>query len=230
VSRLNIASPAGKVESGSHGSSNNKDKEMTEKYFRFTPDDTFMLLIDHQEGTLDFVRNVPRAGVVQNARALARVAKILDMPVVLTSSQEDQVQGPLIEDFREILPEQYERRVRRAGIANAWDDADFRAAALEAAGERRNVILAGVTNDVCTLAPTVSMTEAGFTVKAVQDAGGSLSRTAEEVAVRAWERVGALTTTTASLIAELAVDWTTERGERLAQVTFEELVAHLDDL
>ncbi len=202
---------------------------MAEKHIRFTPDDTFMLLIDHQEGTLDFVRNVQRAGIVQNARALARVAKVLDMPVVLTSSQEDKAQGPLIGVLREILPEQYERRVRRSGVANAWDDNDFRAAALAAAGERRHVILAGVTNDVCTVAPAISMTEAGFTVKVVQDAGGSPSRTAEEVAVRAWERVGALTTTTASLIAELAVDWSTERGGRLAQVTFEEVLAHLDD-
>ncbi|MTD53800.1 isochorismatase family protein [Amycolatopsis sp. RM579] len=200
---------------------------MRSNHVRFTPDDTFMLLIDHQEGTLDFVRNVPRAGVVLNARALARVAKVLDMPVVLTSSQEDQMQGPLIEDLREILPEQYEKRVRRSGVANAWDDPEFRAAALGAAGERRNVILAGVTNDVCTVAPAISMTEAGFTVKVVQDAGGSPHRTAEEVAVRAWERVGALTTTAASLIAELAVDWSTERGGRLAQVTSEEVLAHL---
>jgi nicotinamidase-related amidase len=201
---------------------------MTAKHVRFNPDETFMLLIDHQEGTLDFVRNVPRAGIVKNARALARVANALDMPVVLTSSQEDRAQGPLISDLQEILPEAYAQRVRRGGIANAWDDPDFNTAVVKAADGRRNVILAGVTNDVCSVMPAISMTEDGYTVKVVQDAGGSINSTAENVAVRAWERAGALTTTTGALIAELAVDWSTPRGGALAVVTFEELVANLD--
>lgn len=197
-------------------------------HVRFDPDETFMLLIDHQDGTLNFVRNVSREGIVQNTRALARVAKALDMPVVLTSSQEDQAQGPLIDDLKEILPEAYEQRVRRGGIANAWGDPGFKAAALAAAGGRRNVIIAGVTNDVCTVMPAISLVEEGFTVKVVQDAGGSINSTAEEVAVRTWERSGALTTTTGALIAELGVDWSTPRGGALAQITFEELVANLD--
>jgi len=55
-----------------------------------------MLLIDHQHGTLGFCRNIPRAAIVQDTRALARIAKALEMPVVLTISQEDHAQGPLI--------------------------------------------------------------------------------------------------------------------------------------
>ncbi|MDQ0678950.1 nicotinamidase-related amidase [Arthrobacter pascens] len=202
--------------------------DSTTKHVRLDPDETFMLLIDHQEGTLDFVRNVSRRGIVQNARALARVAKALDMPVVLTSSQEDQAQGPLIADLKDILPEAHEQRVRRGGVANAWADPDFRAAALAAAGGRRNVIIAGVTNDVCTVMPAISLVEEGFSVKVVQDAGGSINKTAEDVAVRTWERAGALTTTTGALIAELGVDWSTARGGALAQITFEEIVANLD--
>jgi hypothetical protein len=41
------------------------------------------------------------------------------MPVVLTASMEDQVQGPLMPELKEILPEAFARRVKRPGIVNA---------------------------------------------------------------------------------------------------------------
>jgi nicotinamidase-related amidase len=81
----------------------------------FTPEDSVMLPIDHQVGTLTFCRNIPQSMIVQNTRALARFAKALDMPVVLTTSQEEDAQGPLIPAMKELLPDEYETRVKRAG-------------------------------------------------------------------------------------------------------------------
>ena len=75
--------------------------------------------------------------IIQNTRALARFAKALDMPVVLTTSQENHAQGPLITDLTEILPEAYKARVKRSGIANG----------------KKNIIMAGLTNDVCIAYP-----------------------------------------------------------------------------
>lgn len=89
---------------------------MAEKFTAFTPQDSVMLLIDHQQGTLNFCRNISRKTIVQNARALARIAKALEVPVVLTTSQEDHAQGPLIPDMQEILPE----ATRRGSSARAW--------------------------------------------------------------------------------------------------------------
>lgn len=55
-----------------------------------------MVLIDHQIGTMNWVGSVDRAIVEANTRALAKVAVALNMPLVFTSSQEDQMQGPLM--------------------------------------------------------------------------------------------------------------------------------------
>jgi nicotinamidase-related amidase len=85
----------------------------------FKKDDSVMLLIDHQKGTINFCGNRDHELIISRARALAKVAKALDIPVVLTSSQEDQAQGPLIKDMKELLPEEYEVRVKRSGISNA---------------------------------------------------------------------------------------------------------------
>jgi nicotinamidase-related amidase len=120
----------------------------------FHPSDSALLLIDHQVGTMQLIKNLSVDVVRRNTLALAKAAKILGLPAVFTSSQEDRVQGPLMPELAEILPEAFERRVKRAGIVNAWSDANFRAA-VEATG-RRNLLMAGVTTDVCLVFPSIS--------------------------------------------------------------------------
>jgi len=100
----------------------------------FTPQDSAVLLIDHQLGTMSWVRSVPLEQMRANALALARAAKALDMPLVLTSSLEDQLQGPLTEELAEIAPAEYEGRIQRSGVVNALDDPAFAAAVQAPAG------------------------------------------------------------------------------------------------
>ncbi len=52
-----------------------------------------MILIDHQVGTMNWIGSIDKATVEANTRALAKVAIALNMPIVFTSSQEDQMQG-----------------------------------------------------------------------------------------------------------------------------------------
>jgi hypothetical protein len=39
---------------------------------RFTTTNAAMVLIDHQAGTINLARNIPRAEIIRNMRALAR--------------------------------------------------------------------------------------------------------------------------------------------------------------
>ena len=91
----------------------------------FTQENSAMLLIHHQVGTMKLIKNLPLSEVEKNTLALAKVAKVLKMPIVLTSSQEDRFQGLLMTALAESLPEAYEARVKCAGIVNAWDDKNF---------------------------------------------------------------------------------------------------------
>ena len=61
----------------------------------FTPDNSTMLLIDHQVGTMGWVRSAKLSDIELNTVVLAKAAKATRMPLVLTSSQEDQAQGLL---------------------------------------------------------------------------------------------------------------------------------------
>lgn len=188
----------------------------------FTAQDSALLLIDHQVGTMQLVKNIPYEVVKQNAIALAKTAKILNMPVVLTSSQEGNMQGALLPELQEILPAAFAARVQRAGIVNAWNDPNFSAAV--AATGRKNLIMAGVTTSVCLVYPALSAIEAGYNVQAVMDASGSPSELAEEVSRRRMENAGTILTATDSIIAELAQDWSTPTGNQLIQVLFQHVL------
>ncbi|ATM05813.1 TPA: isochorismatase family protein [Raoultella planticola] len=186
---------------------------------KFTSDNAAMLLIDHQVGTMGWAKSMAFDELKRNALMLAKSAAILDMPVVLTSSMEEYAQGPLLAELKTILPEEFEARIKRMGIVNAMDDENF-AAAVNATG-RKKLIIAGVTNDVCTVYPALSLVAAGFDVQVVADAGASPTKMADDIALRRMDKNGITLTTTNQLIAELAGSWATPEGEKLVQVLME---------
>lgn len=183
---------------------------------RFTANDTAILLIDHQVGTMGWVKSISFDEMKRNAVMLAETARILKIPTVLTSSMEEYAQGPLVSELQTSLPRAFEQRVKRLGIVNAMDDANF-AAAVKATG-RKKLIVAGVTNDVCTVYPVLTLIDQGYEVQVVADAGGSPTKLADEVSLRRMERHGATITTTNQLIAELAGTWATPEGGELVQL------------
>ena len=183
---------------------------------KFAADNAAMLLIDHQVGTMGWVKSIPFEEMKRNALILANVAKILKLPTVLTSSMEEHAQGPLLAEFESILPKEFAARVKRFGIVNAMDDENF-AAAVRSLG-RKKLIIAGVTNDVCTVYPALSLVEAGYEVQVVADAGGSPSKMADDIALRRMEHAGVTLTSTIQLVAEVAGSWTTPEGGQLVQV------------
>lgn len=189
----------------------------------FTPKDTALLLIDHQVGTMKLIKNLPLATVRRNTLALAKAARELGIPTVLTSSQEERFQGPLMPELAEILPAEHEARVKRTGFVNAWDDPAFRQA-VEATG-RKNLLMAGVTTDVCLVYPAISAVRAGFQVQAILDAGGSPFDISEEMARRRMENNGVVLTATITVFAELAHDWSGKDGTGLQTILFEEVLA-----
>ncbi|MFB2684965.1 isochorismatase family protein [Shewanella mangrovisoli] len=184
-------------------------------FSRFTGENATLLLIDHQVGTMGWVKSIPIDEMKRNALMLAKTAQILKMPVVLTSSMEEYAQGPLMQELKDVLPEEFENRIQRLGIVNAMDDENF-AKATKAPGRKR-IIIAGVTNDVCTVYPALSLVSEGYEVQVVADAGGSPSKMGDDMALRRMEQAGVVLTSTNQVIAELAGSWSTPEGMRIVQ-------------
>ena len=187
----------------------------------FTPQNSALLLIDHQVGTMQLIKNIDREFAAKQAIALAKMAKILDMPVVITSSQEGNAQGPILPEIADILPDAHEARIQRTGLVNAWADSNFVAAVK--ATERPNLIMAGVTTDVCLIFPSIDAAKDGFGVQAVMDASGSPSDLSEEFSRQRMRDAGVVLTATNTLIAELAQDWSTPHGQELIGLLFSDV-------
>lgn len=182
----------------------------------FTPDQSALLLIDLQVGTIQLIKNQITPDIaVRNAVLLGMAALAYKMPIVMTSSQEDHVQGPLHPALQKAMPEAYAARVKRSGIVNAWTDPNF-LKAVKATG-RRQLIMAAVTTDICLVFPAISAVEAGYEVQAVMDACGTDTQIGEETSRRRMERAGVWLTSTNTMVAELVQDWSTPQGMPLVQ-------------
>ncbi|MFN3050769.1 isochorismatase family protein, partial [Pseudomonas alloputida] len=188
---------------------------------RFTADNAALLLIDHQVGTMQLIKNIDSDLAAKQSIALAKMAKILNMPVVITSSQEDQAQGPILPEIAQVLPDAYAARVKRPGVVNAWEYPDFHNAVL--ATGRKNLIMAGVTTDVCLIFPAIDAAQEGFAVQAVMDASGSPSLLSEEFARQRMHDAGVVLTATNTLMAEIGKDWSTPIGQQLIGLLFSDV-------
>jgi nicotinamidase-related amidase len=192
---------------------------------RFNGANAAMLLIDHQIGTMSWVRSAPLDEIKRNTLVLAKAARALNMPVILTSSMEDHVQGPLMLELQAILPEAFAARVKRVGVVDAMDDENF-ASAVCATG-RKNLLMAGITTDVCVVFPAITAVQQGYSVQVVVDACGSPSKIGDDVALRRMEKAGVTLTSTNQAIAELARKWTTPEGGRLIEILFKDVLSKL---
>lgn len=191
----------------------------------FATSNAAMLLIDHQRGTIKLAQNISHDNIIQNTRALCRTAVETGMPLVLTSSQEDHFQGLLLDDIQQIAPSEYEKRVKRPGVVDCWMYEPFKQAVVET--NRRKLIMAGLTNDVCIVYPAISAVEEGYEVQVVVDAGGSPTQLADETSLRRMERHGVTLTSTNQVMAELATDWASEEGGKIQGIMYEEILKPL---
>src|SRR2546421_3785573 len=90
-------------------------------YERLTPETAVLLLIDHQAGLVSGIRELAPDEVRHNVVAFARAARVLGVPVVITSTT-PMMWGPTLRELREALPgvENIER-----SVVNAWDEFFF---------------------------------------------------------------------------------------------------------
>jgi nicotinamidase-related amidase len=177
-------------------------------YDKPTPDNAVLLLIDHQIGLMAGVRDFASLSEYRsNVVGLARVAKALKMPVLLSSSNAQWQNGDTLPELKELFPE--EPIHRRTGIINCYEDPSFRRA-FEAVVERtgrRHVIIAGVTIATCCAMPTLSMLQDGYPVYPVVDACGAWNPYEAQAAMMRMSQAGAQLVTTFALACELQGDW-----------------------
>lgn len=181
------------------------------------PDDSVILLIDHQSGLFNTVRDVPVPDLRNYVIAIAKTATLMNIPVITTASVPDGPNGPLIPEIHQFAP--HAVYVPRTGQINAWDNPLF-VDAIKKTG-RNTLIIAGTLTSVCMAFPAVSALKAGYSVYCVVDASGNWSKLATDTTIARVAQAGAIPTDTFAIVAELMQTWNRPEGSRFAGILSE---------
>ncbi len=117
-------------------------------YQPLTSENAAVVLVDHQVGLMTGVRDYSTGELKHNVVALAKAAKALKLPIVVTTTARDSMWGPTFPELVEALPG---IKIIDRSTVNAWDDPRV-AAAIEATG-RKKLIIAGISLEVCAAFP-----------------------------------------------------------------------------
>lgn len=177
------------------------------------PENAVMLLIDHQSGLFQTVKDMPMTELRANATTLAKVATLAKIPVITTASVPQGPNGPLIPEIHKFAP--HAKYVARRGEINAWDNADF-VAAVKATG-RKQLIIAGTITSVCMAFPAIAAVHEGYQVFTVVDASGTYSKMAQEITLARVVQAGVVPMDTASVCSEIQKTWNREDAQQWAE-------------
>ena len=167
-----------------------------------TPDNCVVALIDHQPQMMFGVSNLDRQSIINNTVALAKAARVFEVPVVLTSIETKSFSGNLWPQILAVFPEQ--PAIERSSM-NPWDDKNF-VAAIKATG-RKKLVFAGLWTETCVALPTVQALHDGYEVYIAEDCCGDVSQLAHDNAMKRLIQAGAKPVTSLSVLLELQRDW-----------------------
>ena len=184
------------------------------------PDDAVMLLIDHQSGLFQLVRDMEQRFLRSNVTALAKISYLAKIPTFTTASVPDGPNGPLIPEIHQYNPEAV--YIPRTGQINAWDNPAWVDAIKKT--KRKTLIIAGTLTSVCMSFPTLSALTEGYKVFTVIDASGNWSSMATDITLARVTQAGAMPTDTFAVLAELMSTWNRPDAMDFAQVMMDDLV------
>lgn len=176
---------------------------VTKNNVMMDPNDVAMLLIDHQSGLFNLVKDMPVSQLRNNVIALAKASTMLKIPVITTASVPEGPNGPVIPEIQQFAP--HAKYVPRQGQINAWDVPEFVKAVEEI--KRKTLVMTGTLTSVCLAFPAISAVAAGYKVYAVVDASGNWSQMATDLTIARMAQAGVVPIDTFAVIGELQRTW-----------------------
>lgn len=190
----------------------------------FNIDDSIVMLVDHQTGTIGWVKSLPQDTVVTACRVLTRMALEYQMPLVLTTTMEEAV-GATVKDIQELAPDAFAKRYKRGGQLSCWDD-DALTKGVAAIG-RKKVILAGLTTDICLYWAAADALKLGYQVIVVADACGTTSMLGDTLTYDRLRSIGATVTVINQMVTELVSNFGDASGQNAQKIMAEEIISKL---
>lgn len=174
-----------------------------EKLQVLTPQNSQLIFIDHQPQMAFGVQSIDRQTLKSNTVALAKSAKIFDIPTTITTVETESFSGHTYPELLDVFPTH--PTLERTSM-NSWDDQKVRDA-LEK-NNRKKVVVSGLWTEVCNLTFALScLHDTDYEIYMVSDASGGTSQEAHNRAMDRMIQVGVVPVTWQQVLLEWQRDW-----------------------
>jgi nicotinamidase-related amidase len=169
-----------------------------------TPENSVLILIDHQAFQFANTRNMDPTMILNNTIGLAKAAKAFKVPTILTTVTSDRG-GKLPQALQAVFPDQVS--IDRTTL-NSWEDS--RVVDLVKKTGRKKIIFAALWTEICLAYPAIHAMGDGYDVYVVTDASGGVSVEAHDRAIQRLVQAGAVPVTWMGVMSEWQRDWARE--------------------
>lgn len=167
-----------------------------------TPDNSVLILIDHEPQMIFGVGSMDRQLLLNNVEALAKTAKLFSVPTILTTVEANAFSGEILCQIKDVFPDivPIDRKTM-----NSWEHPHFYET-VKAIG-RKKLIMAALWTEVCLAFPVLSALKENYEVYIVVDASAGTSKQAHKTAVKRMMQAGARPVTWMQVLLEYQRDW-----------------------
>ncbi|MEO3738918.1 hydrolase [Kosakonia sp. WA-90] len=175
----------------------------TSKLEVLTPANCQLIFIDHQPQMAFGVQSIDRQVLKNNTVALAKAAKVFNIPTIITTVETESFSGNTYPELLDVFPEQ---DILERTSMNSWDDQKVREAL--AANGKRKVVVSGLWTEVCNNTFSLcAMLEGDYEIYMVADASGGTSKEAHDYAMQRMIQAGVIPVTWQQVMLEWQRDW-----------------------
>ena len=168
-----------------------------------TPANCQIIFIDHQPQMAFGVQSIDRQVLKNNTVALAKAAKVFNIPTSITTVETESFSGNTYPELLDVFPGQ---DILERTSMNSWDDQKVRDA-LQANGKKK-VVVAGLWTEVCNNSFALcAMLEGDYEIYMVADASGGTSKEAHDYAMQRMIQAGVIPVTWQQVMLEWQRDW-----------------------
>ncbi|UKJ21909.1 hydrolase [Enterobacter mori] len=168
-----------------------------------TPANCQVIFIDHQPQMAFGVQSIDRQVLKNNTVALAKAAKVFNIPTIITTVETESFSGNTYPELLDVFPGQ---DILERTSMNSWDDQKVRDV-LKANGKKK-VVVAGLWTEVCNNSFALcAMLEGDYEIYMVADASGGTSKEAHDYAMQRMIQAGVIPVTWQQVMLEWQRDW-----------------------
>ncbi len=168
-----------------------------------TPQNCQIIFIDQQPQMAFGVQSMDRQVLKNNVVALAKAAKVFNIPTVLTTVETESFSGNTFPELLDALPGQ---DILERTSMNSWDDQKVRDAL--AANGKKKVVVSGLWTEVCNNSFALcAMLEGDYEIYMVADASGGTTKEAHDFAMQRMIQAGVIPVTWQQVMLEWQRDW-----------------------